>query len=466
MTEDLKLSNEMIEKEKGPVCSEINMILDNPETIAMDQTVRTLFNIKNPTDELVGGSVDSIKNLTREDVLNYYNKYYTPDNMNLVISGNVVPDEIIQTVAKNFTSKKQSGGNKFIEPMHAIQNTVRKDFISDKATGSAIVIGFEGPKNNNAKEKVLYDLAKVYIGTSEVGLVQSLKKLGTYAEISSEKISSNPYDPRMVYMAMNVSDVKTEDTLKTVFQTLNKIKPINKEYLKISKDRLKEAMNSALEHSEAVNEYIGKSLLSKDTEYITDYEKILDSITTEDVDDAVKRFFNPHKAAITVVHPQNSNSLSFKGKHIMPLDMSKVTTTKTENNYEVGFVDTKSGNSHFNVSLTTKIPYVKCPAAPELLDLIYTMGIDNVSENNWIKFKEKNNLNILASCDSTGISVLGKSTSDNSELMLKSSKALMLKPPINEENLAKAKIYLKDIMSREQDSAVSLYSDYQSKNNP
>ena len=51
MSEDLKLSTDMIEKEKHPVSSEINMILDDPQTIALDQTVRTLFKIKNPADE-------------------------------------------------------------------------------------------------------------------------------------------------------------------------------------------------------------------------------------------------------------------------------------------------------------------------------------------------------------------------------------------------------------------------------
>ena len=63
MTEDLKLSDEMIEKEKPAVCSEIDMILDEPQTIALDQTVRTLFGIKNPADEMIGGSVKHIKNL-------------------------------------------------------------------------------------------------------------------------------------------------------------------------------------------------------------------------------------------------------------------------------------------------------------------------------------------------------------------------------------------------------------------
>jgi predicted Zn-dependent peptidase len=65
MTEDLALTPEMIEKEKGPVCSEINMILDNPQTILIDQTVRTLFNIKSSADELVAGSTKHIENLTK-----------------------------------------------------------------------------------------------------------------------------------------------------------------------------------------------------------------------------------------------------------------------------------------------------------------------------------------------------------------------------------------------------------------
>ena len=47
MSEDLKLSTDMIEKEKHPVSSEINMILDDPQTIALDQTVRRFIQITN-----------------------------------------------------------------------------------------------------------------------------------------------------------------------------------------------------------------------------------------------------------------------------------------------------------------------------------------------------------------------------------------------------------------------------------
>ena len=163
MSEDLKLSQDMIDKEKYPVCSEINMILDDPQTIALDQTVRNLFKIKNPADEMVGGSVKHIQNLTRDDVLGYYNKYYTPDNMALVITGDVNPEEAILLAAKSFNSKKTSQGKKFEEKLTPLTKTVRKDFVSDKARSTEIILGFAGPKNNDTREKIIFDAAKTYL---------------------------------------------------------------------------------------------------------------------------------------------------------------------------------------------------------------------------------------------------------------------------------------------------------------
>ena len=108
------------------------MILDSPETIAIDQTVRSLFNVRSSADELVGGSVNHIQNLDRQKVLDYYNKYYTPDNMHLVITGDVNPDEVMTLVSKNFHSRKSAQGKKYDEKLTPIKENVRKDFITNK----------------------------------------------------------------------------------------------------------------------------------------------------------------------------------------------------------------------------------------------------------------------------------------------------------------------------------------------
>ena len=45
MIETPKFAENMLEKEKGPVTSEINMILDDPENIAINNTLKLLYNI-------------------------------------------------------------------------------------------------------------------------------------------------------------------------------------------------------------------------------------------------------------------------------------------------------------------------------------------------------------------------------------------------------------------------------------
>ena len=166
MTEDLALTPEMIEKEKGPVCSEINMIMDNPITILTDQTVRTLFNIKSSADELVAGSTQHIKDLTREKVKAYYDKYYTPDNMNLVITGDVDPDKVMELVSKNFHSTKTRKGDYYEEKFSPINKTVRKDFITDKATSTNIMLGFAGPQKNDTKSNAIFDILTEHLAYS------------------------------------------------------------------------------------------------------------------------------------------------------------------------------------------------------------------------------------------------------------------------------------------------------------
>lgn len=467
MAEDLKLSEDMIAKEKGPVSSEINMILDNPQTIAMDQTVRTLFNIKNPADELVGGSVSHIQNLTRDDVVNYYNKYYTPDNTNIVITGDVEPDEVIKLVSKNFNSRKVSKGQKFEEKLNPIKSAVRKDFKSDKTTSAEIVIGFTGPQNNNVRGKILYELAREYINSHEAGLIPKLKKFNSYPVISTEKISTNPNSPRFNFMVMTPSENNTEKVLKAVFDSLSGKKQISLETTERLKQRLKQDNESILEHSISVNDCIGQSVLDNNIEYMTDYNLILDSITPEELSNAIKDYFDVSKSAITVVHPSKIKEPSFKGKEVRtPINTQDISEYKLPNNYDVAFYNTKSNNINLGLRLLTNIPYSKKAGVSEVLNEIYTMGTASMPVNKFNEFKDKNNLNISASAGQTGLFVSLSGDINNYKLGLEKAEELLYYPNINAENIKTAVSRIKDRMIRTQMTSSLLQKDVDSVLNP
>lgn len=461
MTEDLKLSDAMIEKEKKPVCSEINMILDDPQTIALDQTVRTLFGIKSSTDELVGGSVESIKNLTRKDVLDYYNTHYTPDNMNLVITGDVNPEEVMKSVARNFNSQKVSTGKKFEEKLSPIEKTIRKDFLTDKATSTNIILGFKGPQNNNTKDKVLFDVVSSYLD------FKPLKKYNTYPYIGNDKVSTNPYNPTLTFLAMSTADSNTEKVLKSIYEVINTTETPSDEKLRSIKNNMKRYQEKQLDYSQSVNNEIGFAILNNDVEYVTEYNKILDSITPEDVKMGVKKFFNLNKAAVTVVHPQKTGEISFKGNssNRMPINLDKVSEYKLKNNFKVGFYETKNNNINYNISYETAIPYNKKAGVVTLLNAIYSMGTADMSEDDFEEFQENNGFSVYASASRDGIDICADSGFENRKLAQEQAKKLLLHPAINEENLKIAKERIKDSYSRSIDTPYSLYFDHASKTN-
>lgn len=477
MSEDLQLSSDMIEKEKFPVCSEIDMILDSPETIALDQTVRSLFNVKSSADELVGGSVEHIKNLDRQKVLDYYNKYYTPDNMHLVITGNVNPDEVMQIVSKNFHSKKVSNGKRYDEKLSPIENNVRKDFITDKATSANIIIGFSGHKTNDIKSEVISDVVLRYIYSADCGLSDELKKLGAYSFVGNEKISTNSNNPTLNYYEVDCTDANSEKVLKLIFDKFSNLKITDEKVLNNIKEYLKMNYNDSLEHSEFLNTCVGKSAFDGNFDFLANYNSILEEITLDDVNNYIKNYMNISKAAVTVVHPETTEktimnnykeaqSITFKGNTRKPINTDKVLVAEFDNNYRVAFSESKNNNAPFNIILKYDIPKDVNPATFLVLSQILSKGTMNMPEKEFKKTLENNSISVAASAGKDTLVLSGHSSASNFEKTTQKAYELLYSPRIKEAEVKEAIEHIKDVYSRYDKSSGDLYEEYESKNNP
>lgn len=478
MTEDLKLSDEMIEKEKGPVCSEINMIMDNTYSIAFDQSTRTLFNIKSSADDLVGGSVEHIKNLTKEDVKAYYDKYYTPDNMNLVITGDVDPNEVISLVAKNFKSTKKPQRSVYHEKLEPITKTVRKDFSSNKTKSAEIVVSFAGPKSNNTKEKIIHNILTRYFSFYECGFSTEMKDMYASFNYSLEKISSNPHNPTMLSFASECSEENVEKTLQYMFKKISKMKAPSEEALDIIKKKMKKNNSLKQESSSAVNNLIGCSILNNDFDYVTDYEKILDDITPEDIQNYIEKYLDTSKAAVIVMHPETTaeklnenyakaNNISFKGRTRQPFNMNKVSTETLNNNYNAVFVQTKNNNVFINFNLEyDALKQNINPAAVSILSLILDRGTMDINRDELTAFEEENNITINGSLNDNYLSYVCSCDKETLPLTIENIQNRIKNPRLTQEEFDFCLNKIKDYYSRIEIDSETLLSDYISKYNP
>ena len=101
-------TDENVEKEKGIIAEELKMHEDIPETVLEDK-LREITYKNHPRRIDIGGSVEDIQKITKEDLYNCYNTFYKPNNMFLLLVGSFNKNEALKTIKntlKNYENHK------------------------------------------------------------------------------------------------------------------------------------------------------------------------------------------------------------------------------------------------------------------------------------------------------------------------------------------------------------------------
>ena len=98
-------TDENVEKEKGIIEQEIKMYDDSPYYKLYDGVIYNAF-VNHPIKYPIAGTIESINKITKEDLYTCYNTFYHPQNMYLVITGNVDPKEMIDLIKLNQSKKE------------------------------------------------------------------------------------------------------------------------------------------------------------------------------------------------------------------------------------------------------------------------------------------------------------------------------------------------------------------------
>lgn len=460
MLESPRFAADMLEKEKGIVNSEINMILSTPENIGFNRTIRNLFNINSTSKDLIAGTTDNITNLTREDVVDYFNKNYYPANMVTVISGDVKPDETIKLAAKYFTSTKPPQNNRHFEDLKETDKTIREDIISDKAVSTFVAMGFKGPDNNNIKDRIVLSAFLELLLTSPA-ITQHTNPLNIHISANDEKISTKNDAPRAIIIAANTNEENSEKLLKILYQQITNRQKIDltDEEMQIIKKRMLKYLSNDFEYSETMNNRIGEALLENNIDSIKNYEQIINSLTAEDIRNVANKYFNLNKTAITVIHPENADNIktnyekakniSFTG-HKKAIKMNNVEQYNLpSNNVRVVMNNTKTPNSSLILTFKCDTPVkTSKPATAFLLSNLLNEGSLLRTKN---QFSVDNSKKAITTDFTGGDRLLtAVTTFDAQDLStaLRSTEEVLMNPRFLEDTLNDVKNNLKDELSR------------------
>ena len=157
-------TDENVEKEKGIICEEINMLKDNPEWFAEEEIQRMLYH-KHTFRIPIAGTCESVRTITKKDLYHTYNAFYNPNNMYLLIGGDVDNDKVMDIIKNNeklnsITKREIPEVKKVNEPLKVSNKyqVLELENVTTNKLGYALKLDI-----NTFKEKDNFELS-LYIG--------------------------------------------------------------------------------------------------------------------------------------------------------------------------------------------------------------------------------------------------------------------------------------------------------------
>lgn len=295
-------------RERHVVIEEIRMRKDQPWTKVYNICNKNLYTA-HPYIRDVIGTPEIISRLTREDIDNYYRKFYTPKNVTTIVVGDFNHEEVLNTLCEKFSFPDRV---QYENRVNEIDSPVAETkYIETKANvqTSYMMFGWLGPKASDLKDSICLDLISIIFGDGTSSRLQQnlVEKLPDkiFNIIGSEHYQFK--DGNNFFIQANFKPEAKDRALELVKQELANLLEIKitEEELSKAKKRIKSRFAYSAETVSEIGETIGYYMtVCDDLKLIEEYLSDLDSITVEDLEENIKIYLSLNNAVISVLMPE------------------------------------------------------------------------------------------------------------------------------------------------------------------
>ncbi|MDR7856219.1 pitrilysin family protein [Tissierella sp.] len=297
-------AEEEIEKEKSVILEEINMYLDLPEDLASETLNELMFNNTSLGHPILG-TENSIKDINRDKIVEYFHTNYIPENIVISVAGKLNTKEILKELNYYFgrlnNTNKLHNQNIIINNSYSFTNKLKGIYKDTEQLN--LCIGMEGVSYLSNQMEALLVLNNVVGGSMSSRLFQKIREELAIAYII-ESFPSPFKDIGVFNMYVGLDSTQILKTLDYIAMEINDIKKnlITKEELAKSKEQLKGSYVLGMEGTFSRMYEIGKSLsIYNIVESPAEVLEKIEKVNIEDIYNLVNIVFNKEKVNIAYV---------------------------------------------------------------------------------------------------------------------------------------------------------------------
>jgi predicted Zn-dependent peptidase len=282
-----------IDSERQVVIEEINMNDDDPGDVAFENFSTAAFS-DHPLEAPVLGTRDSIRGMTRDDIMGYWERRYGAESLVIAAVGNLEHNHIVAMVEERFG---EWDGGAIDHTFQETEPSARVELTRRDTEQAHILIGGKGLKRDDER-RFSYQVLNHIMGS---GMSSRL-----FREVREERgLAYSIYAFRLAYadagawgVYVGTTPSQTDTALKVIRDELDKVmeEGVTEDELERAKGSMRGGLALSLEDSNSRMIRLGRDELAGMPHLSTDerLEK-LDAVTREDVQQVAREMYSAER---------------------------------------------------------------------------------------------------------------------------------------------------------------------------
>jgi len=278
---------------------------DNPQNLVYEEVVATAFK-NHPYRWPVIGWMSDLKNITRDDLYNYYRAHYTPNNALIIVVGNIDVDSVMNKIRKEFGAIPKGPNIKPVNIDEPQQTGEKRIFIKKEAELPYILVAYKAPNILDDDSAPLEVLSSILSTGKSARIYKSLIKEKQIALSAGAGYNSLQKYPFLFYLyGVALPNKAINEVEKALYEEVERIKaepPIEREVQK-AKNQIEAGFIMGQDSVFFQAEILGIFEMLGDWRLKDKYLEGIRKVTPEDVQRVAKKYLVEDKRTVGILIP-------------------------------------------------------------------------------------------------------------------------------------------------------------------
>lgn len=298
-----------LDKERKVIFEEIRSVQDIPEDLVHDLIDQLVWG-NDPVGREIAGSEQSVGNITRDSMLDFWNRNYSPERLVVAAGGDIRHETVVELTERSFGDLTGNGEVDAYGPVDTSQDAKRVQVVNRETEQAHLCVAFPAISYHDERRYAQSTIEAILSSGMSSRLFQEIReKRGLVYSVYGYFRGYEDVGQGVIYAGTDTERV--EETIEAIVGELKKIRdvPVPADELERSKTLRKGRLLMGLEDSRSVASWVGgQEATYGEIKTPEEVMELIEAVTVEDVQSLAGEIIQEERMNLALIGPYADDS--------------------------------------------------------------------------------------------------------------------------------------------------------------